>query len=349
MAVTTTFIACARDVTDAGNFGDEPGPLRFLAVKSGADDYGPSAAISPARWRSAVIRAADGTEDAITGSSGNVLVFVHGYNNDRGDVLWRTRALQATLAQAGWNGVVLAFDWPSANSVLGYLEDRHDAAQVAEAIVSQLLPLLVPVRRQTGNGEVRDPDPGCRIDVHMIGHSTGAFVATEAFARAQSRGDLFKSDWRLGQLVFIAGDVAAKCLAPDDGWARPMMDRIVRLTNYSNGHDAVLGASNAKRLGTAPRAGRVGAPSPAHPKVANVDCTRYFETIDPNTAQYRGTFCHSWHIGDPVFALDLAMTLEAASDRRALATRAGVDGALALQPGSRPAFAAFWNRAAGPG
>ena len=345
MANPTTYIVTARDVLDDGSYGEEPGDLMFHALKPGAKDSSPTtASADPQAWRTRLIAAADGEEDTITGRTGNVLLFVHGYNNTRADVLWRTRTLQQTLAAAGWAGVVVAFDWPSGNSVLGYLEDRSDATAVADTIVTQLLPMLVPMTRETPNGTVRDPDPSCRIDVHLIGHSTGAFVAIEAFARAQAHGDLFKSDWHLGQLAFIGGDVAASCLAAGDSWARPMMDRVIRVTNYSNGHDAVLGASNAKRLGLSPRAGRVGAAAPAHAKVANVDCTRYFETIDPKKASYAGTFCHSWHIGDAVFALDLALTLEASSDRRALATRAdGGGGTLHLQPADRPAFSGLWQ------
>jgi pimeloyl-ACP methyl ester carboxylesterase len=343
MAVTSSFVVTARDVEDGGRFGTEPGPLRFLRVKAGADDYSSKDAATPGRWRAALIRAADGIGDEITGKTGNVLIFIHGYNNDRKDVLWRTRMLQRTLGYAGWNGVVVAFDWPSDNSTLGYLEDRHDASQIADTLVTELLPLLVPVERRTVNGVVMDPDPDCKIDVHMIGHSTGAFVAIEAFARAQRLGPLFKSEWRLGQLAFIAGDVAASCLAKDDDWARPMLERIVRLTNYSNGHDAVLGASNAKRLGLSPRAGRTGAGMPIHPKVVNVDCTKYFETIDPDQATFNGTFCHSWHVGDSAFAMDLALTLEAGSDRWVLPTRNGEQGSLQLQAAQKLPFADLWK------
>lgn len=344
MAVTSSFIVTARGVDEKGNFGTEPGPLKFLRVKAGADDYSPKDAIKTSNhWRAALIKTADGDEDEITGKSGNVLIFIHGYNNARKDVLWRTRMLQKTLGDAGWDGVVVAFDWPSDNSTLGYLEDRHDASQVADTIVTELLPLLVPIKRKTVNGEVMDPDPDCKLDVHMIGHSTGAYVAIEAFARAQRMGELFKSEWRLGQLAFIAGDVAANCLAMGDDWARPMLDRIVRLTNYSNRHDAVLGASNAKRLGLSPRAGRVGAGTPIHPKVVNVDCTKYFETIDPSKAVFSGTFCHSWHVGDLVFALDLALTLGAGSDRRALPTRNGDQGSLQLQAAQKLPFSDLWK------
>jgi pimeloyl-ACP methyl ester carboxylesterase len=343
MAVKTSFIVTARDVSKNGSFGTEPGELQFLLLKSGSEDYSPADAIASKRWRAALIKAADGIEDEITGKTGNVLIFLHGYNNDRRMVLWRTRILQSMLNEAGWNGVVIAFDWPSDNSTLGYLEDRNDAAQVADTIVTQLLPLLVPIERETVNGNVLDQDPECKVDVHMIAHSTGAFVAIEAFARAQNVGKLFKSEWRIGQLVFIAGDVAASCLAKNDDWARPMLSRIVRLTNYSNGHDAVLGASNAKRLGLSPRAGRIGASAPVHPKVVDVDCTKYFETIDPRSANFKGTFCHSWHIGDPIFALDLALTLGGGSDRRVIPTRYGDGGKLQLQKAERNQFSEMWK------
>ena len=99
-----------------------------------------------------------------------------------------------------------------------------------------------------------------------------------------------------------------------------------------------------KRLGTAPRAGRVGLPESIPAKAVNVDCSEYFAGKDPAQSDFVGTFNHSWHIGDPVFALDLAMTLEGAIDRHAIPTRR-VDGArLVLVAGqSRPQFQDGWD------
>ncbi|MEX5684106.1 alpha/beta hydrolase [Pseudomonas silesiensis] len=79
-----------------------------------------------------VIATADGVEDEITGLTGDILFFVHGYNNDIPTVLWRTKTLQASLAAQGQKGLVVGFDWLSDNSTLNYLEDRSDAAKVAE-------------------------------------------------------------------------------------------------------------------------------------------------------------------------------------------------------------------------
>jgi pimeloyl-ACP methyl ester carboxylesterase len=333
----STFVICARNIEN-GKFGTEPGELSFLKVGASKDAYGPDdAAAKKDGWRRSLIAAADGEEDELTGLRGNILVFIHGYNNDIPVVLWRTRKLQETLDAAGWQGVVIAFDWPSSNSTLNYLEDRSDAASVANQLVNEVIPMLVT-----------QPDTPCVLNVHLIGHSTGAYVIQEAFSRATAKGELYKADWRIAQVVLIGGDVSSVSLDVDTQWSIPMFDRIVRLTNYQNRFDSVLGVSNAKRLGTSPRVGRVGLTPAAHPKCVNVDCSAYFETKDPKLSEFQGTFCHSWHIGDPVFALDLALTLEADIDRLVLPTRKRDTDGLALQPGQRPQFQEQWLAEAPP-
>jgi pimeloyl-ACP methyl ester carboxylesterase len=340
MAAKADFIICARYQDKDGAYQPAPGPTRFLRVARTANDYSTAKVLKRDQWRTAVADAADGDEDEITGMTGDVLVFVHGYNNDIPIVLWRTRTLQDTLAKAGWKGLVVGFDWPSDNSTLNYHEDRWDASAVALGIVTDAIQLLV---------EAQDPaknqGKACTINVHLLGHSTGAYVIMDAFAQAQKRGDLFKSDWRIGQVAFIGADVASSSLCDDSEWGRPMFGRIMRLTNYSNPYDKVLGVSNAKRLGTAPRAGRSGLPVPAAGKAINVDCGAYFLTKDPSTSVFQGTFNHSWHIGDPTFALDLAMTLEGSIDREAISTREKTPSGLRLRTEtvSRPTYENRWD------
>jgi len=332
----SNFIICTRDADKKGRFVAEPGGTRYLRVPQGVRKYDTSYEIkSRDRWRLAVRAAADGVEDEITGTTGNVLVFVHGYNNDMDAITWRTEMLQSTLRAQGWEGVVVAFDWPSDNSTLNYLEDRSDAASVAERMVTDSIQMLVDAQH--------DEENPCKLNVHLLGHSTGAYVIMEAFAQAQKKGPLYRADWRVSQVALIGGDISSDSLRADSEWARPMFDRCVRLTNYSNRHDKVLGVSNAKRLGTSPRVGRVGLPKNAHAKSINIDCTNYFATKDPRESTFNGTFNHSWHIGDSVFALDLAMTLEAEIDRMALPTRLPTAEGLTLQAGQRPTFQAAWD------
>ena len=35
---------------------------------------------------------------------------------------------------------------------------------------------------------------GCKTNVHLLGHSTGAYVIMEAFAQSEKQGEIFKSD-----------------------------------------------------------------------------------------------------------------------------------------------------------
>ncbi|MFO0688663.1 MAG: alpha/beta fold hydrolase [Myxococcota bacterium] len=332
----SNFIICTRDVDGQGRFVPEPGATRFLRVPRGLRRYDRSFEVkSRDRWRRALCDAADGGEDEITGTTGHVLVFVHGYNNDMDAITWRTEMLQQTLEAQGWRGVVVAFDWPSDNSTLNYLEDRSDAADVADRMVRDAIGLLIEAQNDTANP--------CKLNVHLLGHSTGAYVIMEAFNQAQKRGALYRADWRVAQVALIGGDIASSSLVAGGEWAKAMFDRSVRLTNYSNRYDKVLGVSNAKRLGTSPRVGRVGLPGDAHPKAVNVDCSDYFTTKDPSRSQFNGTFNHSWHIGDPVFALDLALTLEGEIDRQALPTREAGAAGLRLKAGQRPPFQAGWD------
>lgn len=339
MPLKNTFLICTRDVDENEEFVAEPGETRFLKVPMAQRAYSPADAISKKRWTKAVIAAADGDEDEITGSTGDILFFVHGYNNDIETVLWRTRTLQLSLAAHGWQGLVVGFDWPSDNSTLNYLEDRYDASQVAQRLVEDALQIVVDAQFPT------DPDArSCTINVHLLGHSTGAYVIMEAFASASKNGPLFKKPWRIGQVAFIGGDVSSSSLSSDSDWASPMYDRIFRLTNYSSRFDKVLGVSNMKRLGTAPRAGRVGLPAEIPVKAVNVDCSDYFSTKDPKQSTFVGTFNHSWHIGDLDFALDLALTLEGAIDRQAIPTRRNDQGRLALIGGQcRPEYQDDWD------
>ena len=69
-------------------------------------------------------QASSGTQN--TQTTGDIVFYVHGYNNSQKTVLERQRKLQRGLESNGFAAVVVSFDWPSADNVLNYLEDRHD-------------------------------------------------------------------------------------------------------------------------------------------------------------------------------------------------------------------------------
>lgn len=328
---------CTRGIKQ-GNFTNEPGKVRYL--KSPRQDGikpQPEHEIPVSTWVQEVRDLADGIADSRVCEGGDVLVLVHGYNNTLETIARRQRYLTEDLAAEGYKGLVISFDWPCADSTLNYLEDRWDAAQVADQLVTKGIQLIA--RGQAG---------GCETNIHLLGHSTGAYLIMEACSQAQKKGSLFKQDWRIGQVAFIGGDVSANSLAADSVWGGPLFEHALRITNYSNPYDSVLAVSNAKRLGTAPRAGRVGTPKTAHPKVANVNCGDYFKTLDPRKQRFEGTFCHSWHIGNRVFARDLALTLTGGIDRNVIPTREHqADGTLRLHDAPAPRFFKDWTLESG--
>jgi esterase/lipase superfamily enzyme len=328
---------CTREVKD-DTFTNEPGKVRYLkSPRREGSRPDPSHEVSVGTWLEEVRDRADGMADSRVTEGGDVLVLVHGYNNTLETIARRQRYLSEDLAAEGFSGLVIAFDWPCADATLNYIEDRWDAAQVADQLVTKGIALIA--RGQAG---------GCETNIHLIGHSTGAYLITEACAQAQKKGSLFKQDWRIGQVAFIGGDISSGSLAADSGWAASLFEHALRITNYSNPFDHVLAVSNAKRLGTAPRAGRVGAPKDrAHAKVVDVGCGTYFKTLDPKKQRFEGTFAHSWHIGSRVFARDLAMTLTSGIDRHAISTREFKDGSLSLQDAPRPKYCADWTLESG--
>ena len=326
------FILSARGISK-GEFVPEPGRPHYLEIPDGqmisADEKYRHKAQD---WLDRVQSVADGRAGRRSGEAGDVLLLVHGYNATLDEIRQRHEMLQADLSAEGWRGLVVSFDWPAGRSPLNNLEDRSDSAEVAQYLVSGGIGLLI-------KGQTR----GCQTNIHMLGHSTGAFVIMDAFIAAEKRGEYYRNDWRIGQVAFVAGDVSARSLHADSQWAEPMFRRIMRLTNYQNGFDDVLGASNAKRLGTAPRAGRVGLGEDAHSKAVNVDCSEYFRELDPESqASKVGWWNHSWQFGNRVFARDLAMTLEGRIDRNYLPTREKRDGNLVLRDAPRPVHEAKW-------
>ena len=160
---------------------------------------------------------------------------------------------------------------------------------------------------------------------------------------ARKKGALHKRDWKVSQVALIGGDIASATLDADDSVSQPLFQRMLRLTNYSNRFDKVLKVSNAKRLGLRPRVGRVGISDEAHRKCINVNCSAYFENLNPKDQPVFGTFCHSWHIGNRVFARDLALTLHGGIDRQGIPTRRrGADGELELQDKPVPDHESTW-------
>lgn len=326
--MTNYFVMCARAIVN-GAFTPEPGPTQLLLVPEGERPSPKYAAKKPDTWYKKLRAAATWGKDSRNRDldRGDVLIFVHGYNTDQKIMMDRHAQLKHDLTESGYKGEIVSFDWPSNDMALNYLEDRHDAKKTAMQLVNDGIAVL----------SARQSSVDCRINIHLLGHSAGAYVIREAFDDADD-AILTNNAWTVSQVVFISGDVSADSMTEFNSSSESLYRHCIRLTNYSNLQDSVLKLSNAKRLGTAPRVGRIGLPPNSPRKATNVDCTDYFGMLNSSKAiraadqvAVIGTFDHSWQIGNRLFARDLFETLRGDLDRVAIPTRAvGDDGRLKL-------------------
>ena len=301
----------ARD--DAGTYTDNPGPTQFLVVPDSQSDYSQAVTLAPDVWVNQVQGLSPRMKDATGVVRGDVLVFIHGYNNTIADVLARHRLLKQGLPNHGFAGMVVSFDWPCDDVALAYLADRTRAKQTAFQLVQDCI-LLLAQRQAQGN---------CDTNVHLLAHSTGAYVIREAFDDADDRNAVASANWTVSQLALIAGDVSSASMSAENSASKSTYLHCIRLTNYCNPYDEVLQLSNVKRIGIAPRVGRVGLPTDPPPSAVNVDCGDYYQaTVQlPPPPTLSGVRSHSWYFGDPVFTEDLAQTLNGNLDRGVITTR----------------------------
>jgi esterase/lipase superfamily enzyme len=293
-----------------GAFGSDPGPTRFLTVPANAADTRPGHGITRRAFFDRIV--------AEAGPTGDVLIYVHGFNTDPATMLVRHRLIRAGLQADGYRGVVVSYDWPAASSALNYLEDRTDAKITALRLVTDG---IAPFARFVTQD--------CRISVHVLAHSMGAFVLREAFDDADDRPAVAAAGWTLSQVMIAAGDVSADSMGIT-ATSSSLYRHAVRLTNYSNPYDAVLSISGVKRVGVSPRVGRIGLPDVVPAKAVNVDCGDHY---DSRRADFAGiaNADHSWWFSDRTFLRDVHYTLKGALDRDVIPTRVKVNGKLELR------------------
>ena len=125
---------------------------------------------------------------ALAQQNGQAVVFVHGFNNDFSEGLYRTAQLGADFDLPG---VLVHYSWPSRAHVLGYAYDRDSALFARDGLSELLADLQAAGARQ----------------ILLIGHSLGAQLTMEVLrgeALAQNQSLLSK----ISGVVLISPDIA---------------------------------------------------------------------------------------------------------------------------------------------
>jgi len=116
-----------------------------------------------------------------------VVVFVHGYNNNFASGLFRVAQLAHDYDTPG---IVAHFSWPSAGQPFGYVFDRESATFSRDALETFL----------------RDLSAAGADRILVVGHSVGAFLTMETLRQIRISGDDAMLD-DLSGVVLISPDI----------------------------------------------------------------------------------------------------------------------------------------------
>lgn len=294
------YMMSARASLDSGS----PGAVKFL---QSTDNGATFRSVTKASWANAVLSEFPTNPDTKR-KVGDILIFVHGFNVSFEASRAAHVSYRDSLRQAGWKGMLISFDWPSNGLAFAYLPDRENARKTANALVTDGVALL---EQKQG--------PQCDVTVHVLCHSMGAFVTREAFLWAHQD---VPATWWIGQLLFVAPDIEAGCMADGQPAAAKFVQHAGRGTVYWNRYDKALAVSDVKRLDLAPRLGRVGLPDTAPPVMSGVDCSALFDAVDPGLKLHLDPVAtHCFYFQQPVFWQDVVLTLNGGIDRNAFPTR----------------------------
>lgn len=124
------------------------------------------------------------------GKQGDLGIFVHGFNTNLAEAVFRQAQLAADASDPELDDVSVLFAWPSAGAISGYLADKATAT----ASRDQLTDLLAMTVRARPTGEIT-----------LVAHSMGGWLTSEALRQLKLTGQQAALD-RL-RVILAAPDI----------------------------------------------------------------------------------------------------------------------------------------------
>jgi esterase/lipase superfamily enzyme len=166
--------------------------------------------------------------------AGSVLVFVHGYNTQYQEAVYRFAQI---IHDSEFHGTAVLFAWPSRGNTALYLADRDASTYSRDYFETTLRDIAA--------------QPGVR-EINVLAHSMGNWLTLETLRQAKLKGRV-DFNGKLGDVILASPDV-------DNDVFRTQLDTIGRLkrpmTVLVSGDDSALQAS-AVLSGGQQRAGQV--------------------------------------------------------------------------------------------
>ena len=183
------------------------------------------------------------------------LLLIHGFNNDFKDVTKAYLDFETRIRQAGFQGNVLGFTWPSYGDWYMYFGDKEQVEHAAPALVKFMQKFF--------------PRLGANA-LHVNTHSMGTYLLFRALASYPGGSPV------MGEVACFAADVSNDILEQGEIGFRAAR-RLKRLTSYFNRDDPVLATSAIANADG--RLGLNGADQPAVllDNAFQVDCSTVVE------------------------------------------------------------------------
>lgn len=209
----------------------------------------------------------------------HLCLFVHGFNNSFAESSKLYETIAATLFDGEQGlGELIAFDWPSKGSILGYLPDRATARRVADDLTN-VLDALYDWMAAKQVAAALNPKDACLARTSVIAHSMGNYAlqfAMEALWTRKNRPLLVSL---LQEVLMVAADVDNDIFRDgegiSDGRGEGLANLSYRITALYTGRDDVLGSSAGLKHFGKRRLGRSGLDRtyPVPDNVWDVDCS----------------------------------------------------------------------------
>ena len=215
---------------------------------------------------------------ALSHPGGDLLVFVHGFDNTFSDAVTRAAFNAAWLGSPGIPPTIATFAWPSKGQVIGFpvaTEDYQADQHMARASGAHLMSFLANIDPLIRQARARNP----RMRATLLTHSMGNLALQSAVETWFLDGN--GTDMIFDQAILAAADCAY------DSFAQPNLAQLSglallakRVSVYYSHADQVLQLSKVVNLG-AQRLGQDGPAGRADPAkfppsaYAMIDCSDY--------------------------------------------------------------------------
>jgi len=160
----------------------------------------------------------------------DILLLIHGFNNDFEDVTRAYLDFQGRIRRAGFRGNILGFTWPSFGKWYRYFGDKEQVEYATPALIN-FLTKFRPLLKQKA--------------LFVNTHSMGAYLLIRAlsdYSRIDAIPDSRPGGNVIDEVSFFAADVSDDILhRGEDGYH--VVQETRRLTSYFSNRDPVLALS----------------------------------------------------------------------------------------------------------